>query len=104
MKIRAIVLLGAIAVVCLLLLTLQMRGYTAVATDALAVVTTPIQSALARVNRSAVGVWSTYQDWKNVRAENHNWRLMVASPLRATHSALSPPANSRKSSPAAAAP
>jgi len=73
-KIRAIVLLGAIAVVCLLLLTLQMRGYTAVATDALAVVTTPIQSALARVNRSAVGVWSTYQDWKNVRAENRRLR------------------------------
>jgi rod shape-determining protein MreC len=73
-KIRAIGLLGAIAVVCLLLLTLQMRGYTAVATDALAVVTTPIQSALARVNRSAVGVWSTYQDWKNVRAENHRLR------------------------------
>src|SRR5262245_57459794 len=47
-----------------------MRGYTALATDALAVVTTPIQSALARVNRSAVGVWSTYRDWKNVRAEN----------------------------------
>jgi len=73
-KIRAIVLLGAIAVVCLLLLTLQMRGYTAVATDALAVVTTPIQSTLARVNRSAVGVWSTYQDWKNVRAENRRLR------------------------------
>jgi rod shape-determining protein MreC len=69
-RIRAIVLLGAIAVVCLLLLTLQMRGYTALATDALAVVTTPIQSTLARVNRSAVGVWSTYRDWKNVRAEN----------------------------------
>ena len=74
MKIRAIVLLGTIAVVCLLLLTLQMRGYTALATDALAVVTTPIQSALARVNRSAVGVWSTYQDWKNVRAENRRLR------------------------------
>jgi rod shape-determining protein MreC len=74
-KIRAIVLLGTVAVVCLLLLTLQMRGYTALATDALAVVTTPIQSALARVNRSAVGVWSTYRDWKNVRAENR--RLQV---------------------------
>jgi rod shape-determining protein MreC len=73
-RIRAIVLLGAIAVVCLLLLTLQMRGYTVLATDALAVVTTPIQSALARVNRSAVGVWSTYQDWKNVRAENRRLR------------------------------
>ena len=74
MKIRAIVLLGTVAVVCLLLLTLQMRGYTALATDALAVITTPIQSALARVNRSAVGVWSTYRDWKNVRAENRRLR------------------------------
>lgn len=74
MKIRAIVLLGTVAVVCLLLLTLQMRGYTAVATDALAVVTTPIQSTLARINRSAVGVWSTYRDWKNVRAENRRLR------------------------------
>ena len=67
-------LLGATAVVCLLLLTLQMRGYTVLATDVLAVITTPIQSALARVNRSAVGVWSTYQDWKNVRAENRRLR------------------------------
>lgn len=74
MKIRAIVLLGTVAVACLLLLTLQMRGYTAVATDALAVVTTPIQSTLARINRSAVGVWSTYRDWKNVRAENRRLR------------------------------
>jgi rod shape-determining protein MreC len=73
-RIRAIVLLGAIAVVCLLLLTLQMRGYTVLATDALAVITTPIQSALARVNRSAVGLWSTYRDWKNVRAENRRLR------------------------------
>ena len=74
MKIRAIVLLGTVAVLCLLLLTLQMRGYTAVATDALAVITTPIQSTLARINRSAVGVWSTYRDWKNVRAENRRLR------------------------------
>ncbi|HEU4366606.1 MAG TPA: rod shape-determining protein MreC [Methylomirabilota bacterium] len=70
MRIRALVLLGTVAAVCLLLLTLQMRGYTAVASDALAVVTTPIQSVLARVNRAAVGAWSTYSDWKNVRAEN----------------------------------
>jgi rod shape-determining protein MreC len=73
-RIRAFVLLATVAVVCLLLLTLQMRGQMAVASDALAVVTTPIQSALARVNRAAVGLWSTYQDWKNVRAENHRLR------------------------------
>lgn len=74
MKIRAIVLLGTLAAVCLLLLTLQTRGHTALASDALALVTTPIQSVLARVNRTTVGVWSTYRDWKNVRAENRRLR------------------------------
>jgi rod shape-determining protein MreC len=73
-KIRAFVLLGTVAAVCLLLLTLQMRGYTAGASDALAVVTTPVQSVLARVNRATVGLWSTYRDWKNVRAENRRLR------------------------------
>jgi rod shape-determining protein MreC len=73
-KIRAVVLLGTVAAVCLLLLTLQMRGKTTGASDVLALVTTPIQSALARVNRATVGVWSTYREWKNVRAENRRLR------------------------------
>jgi len=73
-KIRAVVLLGTVAAVCLLLLTLQMRGHAARASDMLAVVTTPVQSALARVNRTTVGVWSTYREWKNVRAENRRLR------------------------------
>jgi rod shape-determining protein MreC len=73
-RIRALVLLGTVAAVCLLLLTLQLRGHTAIASDALAVVTTPIQSALARINRAAVGVWTTYSDWKSVRAENRRLR------------------------------
>lgn len=74
MKIRAVVLLGTVAVVCLVLLTLQMRGHAAGASDLLAVVTTPVQSALARVNRATVGVWATYREWKNVRAENRSLR------------------------------
>ena len=74
MKIRAFVLLGTVAVVCLVLLTLQMRGHIAGASDALALVTTPVQSVLARVNRGTVGLWSTYRDWKNVRAENRRLR------------------------------
>ena len=74
MKLRAIVLLGAVAAACLLLLTLQMRDSAGRASDLLAVVTTPVQSALARVNRLAVGAWSTYRDWKNVRAENRRLR------------------------------
>jgi rod shape-determining protein MreC len=73
-KIRALGPLGIVAGVCLLLLTLQMRGHTVGASDALAVVTTPIQTVLARINRATVGVWATYQDWKNVRAENRRLR------------------------------
>jgi rod shape-determining protein MreC len=73
-QLRAIVLLGTVAAVCLLLLTLQMRGNAAGASDFLAVVTTPIQSVLARVNRATVGVWSTYREWKSVRAENRRLR------------------------------
>jgi len=73
-RIRALALLGIVAGVCLLLLTLQMRGHSVGASDALALVTTPIQTVLARVNRATLGVWGTYRDWKNVRAENRRLR------------------------------
>ena len=74
MRTRALALLGIVAGVCLLLLTLQMRGRSVGASDALALVTTPIQTVLARVNRATLGVWGTYRDWKNVRAENRRLR------------------------------
>ena len=74
MRIRALALLGIVAGVCLVLLTLQMRGRSVGASDALALVTTPIQTVLARVNRATLGVWGTYRDWKNVRAENRRLR------------------------------
>ena len=74
MRIRALALLGIVAAVCLVLLTLQMRGRTIGASDALAIVTTPVQTVLARVNRTTLGVWGTYRDWKNVRAENRRLR------------------------------
>ena len=74
MRIRALALLGIIAGVCFLLLTLQMRGGTTGASDALAIITTPVQTVLARINRATLGVWGTYRDWKNVRAENRRLR------------------------------
>lgn len=74
MRIRSLALLGIVAGVCLLLLTLQMRGHAAGASDALAIFTTPVQTVVSRVNRTAFGLWSTYQDWKNVRAENRRLR------------------------------
>jgi rod shape-determining protein MreC len=83
-KIRGVLVLGTVVAACLVLLTVQTRGKSAHATEALAFLTTPVQSAFARVNRGAVSVWSTYLDWKNVRSENRrlrdeNQRLRVES-------------------------
>ena len=74
MRLRGVLVLGTVVAACLLLLTLQTRGQNSSAGDALALVTTPVQSGLARVNRSAVGMWSTYLDWKSVRSENRRLR------------------------------
>src|SRR5688572_3093667 len=71
---RRLALLGSLVIVCLVLLTIQTRGQSSGAGDAVAVVTTPVQTVLARVHRTAFGVWSTYLDWKNVRAENRRLR------------------------------
>lgn len=81
---RGVLVLGTVVAACLLLLTIQTRGRSTPTAEALAFVTTPIQSGLARVTRAAVTVWSTYLDWKNVRAENRrlreeNQRLRVES-------------------------
>jgi rod shape-determining protein MreC len=76
-KIRKVVLLGSLVAACLLLLTLQMRGYGSVARDVFAVVTTPIQTGRAPARRATFGLWSTYLDWKNVRAENRRLREEV---------------------------
>ena len=74
MKIRKFVVLAASVAGCLVLLTLQTRGYGATARDLLALVTTPVQAGVSRAHRMAFGVWDTYLDWKNVRAENHRLR------------------------------
>ena len=74
MKVRRLVLLVAIVVVCLGLLTLQTRGHGARAVDAVAFVTTPVQVALAAIPRAALGAWSAYLDWKGVRVDNRRLR------------------------------
>jgi rod shape-determining protein MreC len=81
-KTRRVVLLGSIVLVCLVLLTIQSRGRSSGAGDLVAIVTTPVQIVLSRVHRTTFGLWSTYLDWKNVRAENlrlrdENQRLRV---------------------------
>ena len=77
MKIRKFVQLGSLVAACLLLLTLQMRGYGSAARDVFAVVTAPIQTGLAKASRATFGLWATYLDWKNVRAENRRLREEV---------------------------
>lgn len=74
MRIRRLVLLGAVVAVCLVLLTVQTRGHAAPAADLIALVTAPVQKALTAVHRASFGVWTTYLDWKNVRTENHRLR------------------------------
>jgi len=73
-RIRRLVLLASILVVCLVLLTLQTRGRASGAADLVARVTTPVQKTLSAIHRGAFGLWSTYLDWKNVRAENRRLR------------------------------
>ena len=77
MNIRKVVLLGSLVAACLLLLTLQTRGYGSTARDFFAVVTMPIQTGLAKASRATFGLWDTYIDWKNVRAENRRLRAEV---------------------------
>ena len=77
MKIRKVVLLGSLVAACLVLLTLQTRGYGETARDVFAVVATPIQTGLAKASRATFGLWTTYLDWKNVRAENRRLREEV---------------------------
>lgn len=64
-------LLAVVLLVCLFLLTVQTRGGgTGRAGDVVASVTTPLQSLLVKIHRGALGVWTTYVDWKAVRSEN----------------------------------
>jgi rod shape-determining protein MreC len=59
------------------LLTLQSRGHGSRAADVLAVITTPVQTVLSKTHRTTFGLWSTYIDWKSIRAENARLREEV---------------------------
>ena len=72
-------LLGGTLLFCLLLLTVQARSQSSAAADALAALAAPIQTALARAGYFAVGLWSTYRGWRDVRAENVRLRDEIAS-------------------------
>lgn len=69
MRVRRYALLIAVVLVCLVLLTVQVRGGAGGATDALALLTTPAQVALAKLQRGALALWTGYVDWKSARRE-----------------------------------
>src|SRR5207244_310614 len=70
-RLRRYGLLLGVFLVCLLLLTVQTRGgETGRAADVVALLVTPIQGLLVKVHRGALGLWTTYVDWKAVRSEN----------------------------------
>jgi rod shape-determining protein MreC len=69
----------------LFLLTVQTRGGGQTrAGDLLAFALNPLQSALAKIHRGALGTWHVFTDWRAVRAENtalraDNERMRVQS-------------------------
>ena len=71
MRSRRFGLLVSVLLVSLLLLTAQVRGGGAGrAGDLVAMVLTPVQSLLVKIHRGAIGLWSSYADWKGVRRDN----------------------------------
>ena len=78
MKYRRYVLLGSVFLVSLFLLSMGTRGGGAGRpADLVAVFITPLEATLAKIQRSALGVWTAYRDWKNVRRENQTLRAEV---------------------------
>ena len=76
MRDRKYVLLISVLLVCLLLLTLQTRGAGG-AGEVVAWITTPVQTLITRLHRSALALWSTYREWKNLFVENRALREEV---------------------------
>jgi len=70
-RVRRYGILLAVVLVSLVLLTVQTRGGgTGRAGELVAIVVTPVQSLLVRINRGAVAFWVNYLEWKSVRHEN----------------------------------
>lgn len=85
MRFRKYALLLGVLLTSLFLLTVQTRGGGQTrAGDVLAFALNPLQSALAKIHRGALGTWHVFMDWRAVRAENSalradNERMRVQS-------------------------
>jgi rod shape-determining protein MreC len=47
--------------------------------EAIAAVTAPVQAAFARIHRGATGLWTTYLEWRALRADAERLRTEVAA-------------------------
>jgi rod shape-determining protein MreC len=72
------VLLGGTLLLCLVLLTVQVRSQSSAAADAVSALAAPIQTVLTRAGYFSVSLWSTYRGWRDVRAENVRLRDEIA--------------------------
>ncbi|MBI3457451.1 MAG: rod shape-determining protein MreC [Candidatus Rokubacteria bacterium] len=72
-------LLVLLASVALLLTHAQTRREGRWLAEGIAAVTAPIQAAFARVHRGATGLWTTYLEWKALRADAERLRAEVAA-------------------------
>lgn len=71
---RKYALLGSVLLVCLVLLTLQIRGRSAWEPGEFVTwFTSPAQALLTKTQRAALSLWFTYRSWQDLRAEN--WTL-----------------------------
>jgi len=70
--------MGGTLLLCLVLLTVQARSQSSAVADTLATLAAPFQTALARTGYFAVGLWSTYRGWRDVRADNVRLRDEIA--------------------------
>jgi rod shape-determining protein MreC len=84
-RFRKYALLLGVLLTSLFLLTVQTRGGGPTrAGDVLAFALNPLQSALAKIHRGALGTWHVFTDWRAVRTENtalraDNERMRVQS-------------------------
>jgi len=64
----------------LTLLTIQhKRPEGRLLADGVAAITAPVQEAFARVHRGALGLWTTYLEWKVLRADNQRLSAEVTA-------------------------
>lgn len=76
MRTRKYLLLVSVVLVSLLFLTLQTRSAGG-AGEVISWLTTPVQTIVAKLHRSAFAIWSSYREWKGLVTENRALREEV---------------------------